>query len=87
VRSNEQIADAIDAELEGLARAAAERSGRDPEPVDLAAAKRFSTVQAGDLDAAADAMTEAAGTIEAYLRDRLSISEETMQSLRHQILE
>jgi protein-tyrosine phosphatase len=87
VRSNEQLADAIDAELAGLVRAAAERSGRDPEPVDLAAAKRFSTVQAGDLDAAGDAMIEEAGSIEAYLRDRLSISEETMQSLRHQLLE
>jgi protein-tyrosine phosphatase len=87
VRSNEQIADAIDAELEGLARAAAERSGRDPEPVDLTAARRFATVEGSDLDAVRDQMIADAGSIEGYVHDRLGISQEIVQSLRHQLLE
>lgn len=87
VRSNEQIGDAIDAELEGLAQAAAARSGRQPDPIDLAAAKRFATVEGSDLDAVRDRMIGDAGSIEGYVHDKLGISEETMQSLRHQLLE
>lgn len=87
VRSNEQIGDAIDAELEGLAQAAAARSGRDPEPVDLAAAKRFATVDGTDLDVVRDEMIAEMGSIVEYVIRELGISEATMQSLRQQLLE
>lgn len=87
LRSNEQIADAIDAELEGLARAAASRSGRQPDPVDLAAAKRFATVVGSDLDAVLDEMIGDAGSIEGYVHDRLGISWETVQCLCDALLE
>lgn len=87
VRSNEQLADAIDAELEGLARTAAARSGRQPAPIDLAAAKRFATVDGTDLDVVRDEMIGEKGSIAEYVTEKLWISEETMQSLRHQLLE
>jgi protein-tyrosine phosphatase len=76
VRSNEQIEDAIDAELEGLAQAAAARSGRDPEPVD-----------GTDLDVVRDEMIAEMGSIVEYVIRELGISEATMQSLRQQLLE
>lgn len=87
VRTNDHLADAVDAELEGLARAATERSGRRPAAIDLAAARRFATVVGSDLDAVRDEMIGEAGSIEAYVHDELGIASETVQSLRDQLLE
>jgi len=87
VRSNEHVAEAIDAQLADLAHAAAARTGRQPAPVDLEAAKRFSMVEENDLDAVRDEMIGDAGSIELYLHDKLGISDETVQCLRDELLE
>ncbi len=86
-RSNDQLAEAIDAEIEAWVRAAAERSGRRPEPIDFEAAKRFAGVDGTDLDAVRHRMVEDAGSIEAYVRDRLGIDDATVAGLRDMLLE
>lgn len=87
VRSNEHLPDDVDVELAQLVQGASGRSGREPDEADHAAMRRFLIVESSDIDAALDEMIQLDDSIDGYVRDRLGLHDEVVQSLREELLE
>ena len=81
--SNRHFGESIEARLAQLA----ERAGGDPDPSDLAAARRFFIVTGDDIDAAHDEIHVVAGSIDAFVTEKMGVPEMVVHSIRDQLLE
>ena len=85
--SNTYRQDEIEHRLAQLRELHAESTGVAPEEVDTTNMEAFYILQAAYIDAALEQAVEDYGSMEAYIRDGLGISDEEVAALRSQLLE
>ncbi len=79
--------DAIQKSLAKLQQLAAEKQGIEPNQVDMTNAKAFLILEGSYIDATRDHIVAEYGSIDAYLRDGLGLTEAEIESLRETLLE
>ena len=84
--SNRYRAEEIDRRLEELKTLAAEKQGVPPETVDTTNMEAFYRLQGSYIDASLDEAIQEHGSMEAYIRNVLGITDDEIKQLRDQLL-
>ena len=84
--SNEYRAEEIDRRLAELRNLAAENQGVPPESVDTTNMKAFYRLQGAYIDASLEEAVRQHGSVEAYVREGLGLTEAEIEALRDQLL-
>ncbi|MFW2440284.1 MAG: tyrosine-protein phosphatase [Arenicellales bacterium] len=84
--SNKYRAEEIDRRLEELKTLAAEKQGVPPETVDTTNMEAFYRLQGSYIDASLDEAVQGHGSMEAYIRNVLGLTDEEIKKLRDQLL-
>jgi len=85
--SNTTRAAEVEHRLAQLRDLAAQNAGVAPEKIDTTNMEAFYVLQASYIDAALDQAVAEYGSMEAYIRDGLGITDEEVEALRAQLLE
>jgi protein-tyrosine phosphatase len=85
--SNELRRGEIDRQLEKVRRVAADKQGMSIEDVDMTNVEAFYVLDRSYIDGTLERATEEYGSIEAYARDGLGLTDEEIERLRGQLLE
>ena len=84
--SNKYRAEEIDRRLEELKTLAAEKQGVPPETVDTTNMEAFYRLQGSYIDASLDEAIQEHGSMEAYIRNVLGLTDDEIKKLRDQLL-
>lgn len=85
--TNESRREGVEATLAKIRLLAAERLGVPPEEVDMSNVETFYTLDGSYIDGTLDQAVESHGSMEAYIRDGLGISDGEIEHLRSQLLD
>jgi protein-tyrosine phosphatase len=77
----------IDGQMEKARQRSAERQGIPPDEVDMISIEAFYVLSGSYIDGALERTVEEYGSMEAYIRDGLGVTDEEVQILRDQLLE
>ncbi len=85
--TNEYRGEEVEATLAKIRLMAAEKQGIPPEEVDMSNLEAFYILEGSYIDGALEQAVADYGSMEAYIRDGLNISDEEVEKLRNQLLE